>query len=129
MRALRHPAGFSLVEVVVALVILAIGILAMAGTTDYIHTRSRDAEVDAARALAVQQAVERLRASAYADVVDRAASQADTIGSFRVWWTVNRSTAALKQVLVVSEGPGYVSGHWAPAALDTTVVSIFDSRS
>lgn len=121
--------GFSLVEVIVAVVILSIGILAMAGTTNYIFTRSRGSGVEMERAIVVRQVLERLRASAYADVVDRDAAEALAIGGFRVWWEVRQSTPTLKQVVVVSEGPGYVSGKWMAMARDTVVVNLADPRS
>ncbi len=121
--------GFSLVKRILPVLILSIRLLAVAGPTNYLLTRLRGSKVEMERAIVVRQVLERLRASAYADVVDRDAAEALAIGGFRVWWEVRQSTPTLKQVVVVSEGPGYVSGKWMAMARDTVVVNLADPRS
>ena len=96
--------GFTIVEIVVAVIVLTFGVLGMAGTTAYIVRQVTLAQVTSRRAAAVQSAVERLRATPFEDL----ANGADSVGVFAVSWNVvsaNRSAA----ITVVTRGPGLYS--------------------
>ena len=97
--------GFTMVEVIVALIILTVGVLGLASTTIYVVRQTTMAELATERSAALQTVVERLRASDY----DALASGSDSVGRFDVEWRVatgNRS----KLVTVVTIGPGMASG-------------------
>src|SRR5690606_31339345 len=58
-------AGFSLVELIVAVIILAIGVLGLAGTTAFVIRQVTLADVNTERSAALQMVVENLRATSY----------------------------------------------------------------
>lgn len=116
-------AGFSLIEVIVAMMILTVGILATAASTGFIFTQLHDSGADTERAAVVQQVVEQMRASPFAEIVTKAENQAVMVGRYRIWWTVEAQTQNVKQVTIVSEGPGYVSGEGRVDTKRETVVT------
>jgi len=94
-------AGFSLVELMVALVILAVGVLGLAGVTAFTIQKVTVAELDTKRGAALQTAVEQLRATP----LDSLQAGSDTVGAFVVDWTVtDNGTYATAQI--VTTGPG-----------------------
>ena len=64
----RPSAGFSIVELVIAILILAIGVLGIASATGYMVRQITLAEVTSERAAAVQLVVERLKSTPYASL-------------------------------------------------------------
>jgi prepilin-type N-terminal cleavage/methylation domain-containing protein len=94
--------GFSLVELTVAVVILAIGVLGLAGTTLFVVRQVTLADVSTERAAALQAAVERIRATVYTTV----GSGSQTTGSYSVSWAVSDSTNVTKTVRGITTGPG-----------------------
>lgn len=100
----RREAGFSLIEVVVAIVILAIGILGLAGTTALSVRQVRASDMATTRAAALQSTLERLRAMEY----DSIAAGVDTVGQYTNTWTSSDDSRS-KLITVVSEGPGMQS--------------------
>ena len=60
----RRTSGFTLIEVMVAIVILAVGLMGLAGSTTYIVRQVLVSELRTERMLAVQSAIERIRAAA-----------------------------------------------------------------
>lgn len=123
-----EPNGFSLVEVIIAMLILTLGILAMASSTGYVFTRIRDSGRGTERVIARQQVIERLRALPYDSIKTRDESAADRIGAFKLWWAVEAPLATnMKKITVFSEGPGHVSGKgWQSAVRDTFVITAFE---
>lgn len=117
-------AGFSLVEVMVALVILTVGVLAMATTTGWVGLQVHAADVRTERNVAYQQVIESLRALNYDSVKDRAYSSAETIGAFKVWWEVDSLAWGLANVELYTEGPGWANGVRSTTARDTISVRI-----
>lgn len=117
--------GFSLIEVVVALVILAVGVLGLAGTTAVVVRQVTLADVTTERAAALQAVVERLRAAPY-DSVD---TGVDTVGLFTATWTTS-DLGRSKIVRIVTVGPGLVSGGGMPylgnTVADTLVYRILE---
>ena len=103
--ALSRPngrGGFTIVELVIAIIILAFGVLGLAGTTMLVVRQVTLADVNTERAAALQAVVERLRATN----TNTLTNGSQTIGSFAVSWTVTDSTALSKTVRVITTGPG-----------------------
>lgn len=100
-RATAADGGFSLVELVIALIILTVGVLGMAGTTALVVRQVTLADVNTERAAALQTAVERVRSTPY---TSQAAGNI-TIGAFTVTWTVSDSTT-YKAIRLITNGPG-----------------------
>lgn len=107
-------AGFTLVEMIAAILILAIGLLGLAGTTGYVVRQTALAEATTERGMALQTVVEALRALPYGSV----GTGTRTIGSFQVSWSVVASTSEAKTVEVVTVGPGASSSMGIPALRD-----------
>ncbi len=115
--------GFSLIEVMVALVMLTLGVLAMAASTGYITTQIKIAELRTERMAAVHQAAETLRASDYDDLSSICDTASYAMGPFSV--QCSASTAGdLTTVQLVSSGPSYVSGSWQTSWPDTFQITI-----
>lgn len=103
--ALQGDAGFSLVELMVALVILTIGMLGLAGVTAYTIQKVSVAELDTERGAALQTVVEQLRAVPLTSVTNGA----DTVGLFEVSWSVV-DNGDHRIVEIVTLGPGMAPG-------------------
>ena len=127
---IRAREGFTIVEVLIAIVILAVGMLALATTSIFATTQVKVADLKTEQSLAVQEAVEQLRAGPYASVVSRPFSNAVVAGSYRVWWGVNQLNPNLRRVNVFTQGPGYISGRgWTSVDTDTFTVEIANAGS
>ena len=98
----RAEAGFSLVELVMAVVVLAFGVVGLATTTLFITRQLTLAEVTTERVTAVQSVMERMRATPF----DSISEGADTIGPLVVSWTATVNTAMVKAIRIVAVGPG-----------------------
>ncbi len=125
----RPRAGFSLIELVMSVIVLAFGVVGLATTTLFITRQLTVAEVTTARAVATRSVMERIRATPY-DSLDVGG---DTIGAMVVSWTatVNTATVQDKAVRIVTVGPGLVSiseGQSAPmmssAVADTVTYKV-----
>ena len=114
--------GFSLVEVIVALIILTVGVLGMAATTMLVVRQTTLSEMTTERAAALQTVIERLRSEDYATI----ASGADTVGRFDVNWSVTDGVRT-KQVEIITVGPGLTSASGVPA-LAAEVADTFEYR-
>ena len=107
----RHSnGGFTIVEVLIAIVILAVGMLALATTSIFATTQVKVADLKTEQSLAVQQIVEMLRSRPYANLANRAEGSAENVGSYDVWWTVTPTTRFHSRVVLFTKGPGYRSG-------------------
>jgi type IV pilus assembly protein PilV len=96
-------AGFTMVELVIAVIILAVGVLGLAGTTALVVRQVTLADVNTERAAALQTVLERLRATSTGTIT----SGSQTIGSFSVTWAVTDSSNAIaRTVRVITTGPG-----------------------
>jgi len=93
--------GFTIVEVIVAVVILAVGLLGMAGTTILVVQQTTLAGVSTDRSAALQSTIERLRATPF----DRVVAGTDSVGAYDVEWTVTPGRR-WKAVEIVTTGPG-----------------------
>ena len=112
--------GFSLVEVIIAVVILAVGVLGLAGTTAYIVRQITLADLLTERAAARQTIVERLHAAQYPP-----ASGADSVGVFYARWSVS-STGRSADVTLYTVGPGLARSSTNPyPVLGPSVIDTF----
>lgn len=105
MENVKNREGFSLVEVIVAMVILTFGMLAMAASTGYISGQMRSAAFDTKRNIARQQVIEQLRGTFFASIATN--STGLSVGPYTVTWSVTSSTAATKDLNIITSGPAY----------------------
>lgn len=120
--------GFTIVEVIIAIVILAVGMLALATTSIFATTQVKVADLKTEQSIAVQETVEMLRAIPFDSVRTRTEANARQVGSFDVWWTVSSPERYLRTIELYTRGPGYASGTgWVPEARDTFQVEIAET--
>ncbi len=101
----RPRAGFSIIELVMALIVLAFGVVGLATTTLFITRQLTLAEVTTARANAARSVMERIHATP----IDLIAPGADSIGSMAVSWTVTDVRPQVTTLGIVILGPGLAS--------------------
>ena len=94
--------GFTIIELVIAIIILAVGVLGLAGTTMLVVRQVTLADVNTERAAALQSVIERIRATNTNTITNGS----QTIGSFAVTWTLTDSTNLSKTLRVITRGPG-----------------------
>jgi prepilin-type N-terminal cleavage/methylation domain-containing protein len=122
-RPLRQPrAGFSIVEVIIAIVILTIGVLGLAGATAHIVRQVTLSDLMTERSVAFQTIVDRIQSLPYASVVDGD----DSIGVFHVRWTVTPDGPQTSTVRIYTLGPGLGSG--TPPGNNPQVLDSFDFK-
>ena len=98
--AAEKRAGFTIVEVVFAFMILALGALGMAGTPVLMVRQTTLADVTTDRAAALQTTIERIRAQP----CDSVLAGSDSVGLYHISWTV-RDGLHWKGVDIVTTGP------------------------
>jgi prepilin-type N-terminal cleavage/methylation domain-containing protein len=76
----RSRAGFTMIEVIIAITVLAVGVLGLAGTTAYIVRQVTLADVMTERTAALQTVIERVQAMPF----DSVSAGSDSVGSFAV---------------------------------------------
>ena len=116
-------AGFSLVELVTSLIVLAFGVVGLATTTLFITRQLTLAEVTTARVTAIQSVMERIRTTPY----DSICEGTDTMGAIVVSWSETAHMAQTKAVRIVTMGPGLVpmsEGQGTPMMSSTVVDTI-----
>jgi prepilin-type N-terminal cleavage/methylation domain-containing protein len=101
-RARGTRAGFTLVEVIVATLILAVGVLGLAGTTGLLVRQMTLGEMATQRTAAFQTAIERLQALDWEAV----SSGSTTVGRYAVNWSVANEYAQSRVMRIVTRGPG-----------------------
>lgn len=120
--------GFSLIEVMMAVLILTVGLLGLAGTTGFVVRQTRLADITTERAIARQSVVEQIRAQDLADVTAGTA----IVGEFQVQWTITETDALYKTIEVVTSGPGLQTDGGAPRLVssvsDTFTFQMIDLR-
>ncbi len=116
--------GFSLVEVIVAMLVLSFGLLAMAASTGYISTQLRSTTWDTQRNLARQQVIEQLRSTVFTNVTTNTTGR--TFGSYTVRWNVTNLSSSERRVQLITTGPAYrqVGGSPISTVVDTATIRI-----
>jgi len=115
--------GFTIVEVVISIVILAVGVLGLAGTTGYIVRQITLADLMTERAAAFQTTIDKIQSRPFASL----SSGSDSVGVFRVTWTAVEAGPQNKMVTIITTGPGLDRNSPFPA-LGPTVVDTFRFR-
>lgn len=119
----RSRGGFSIIEVLVALMILTLGMLAMASAYGYASLEVRMSVARTQRTAAVGSVIEQIRARAptggrWQSLTSVPQGSAITIGAYQVWYTVGAPTganSARRDITIFSQGPSYVrAGGWKP---------------
>lgn len=100
---LQGREGFSIIELIVALVILSLGLLSLAATSSYLAANIRVADLQTQRSAAIQHSVEQLRAMPFDAVSSLNRNSAWRVGEFNVWWDVIPVNNNLKTVRIISE--------------------------
>lgn len=113
-----------MVEVIIAIVILAVGVLGLAGTTAYIVRQITMADLMTERAMALQSVIERVQAVDYASL----ASGSDSVGIFYVRWVVSTESAGSSLVKIVTSGPGLSTAGAGYPVLQANVTDTFTYR-
>lgn len=91
-----------MVEVIIAIVILAGGVLGLGGTTAYIVRQITLSDLMTERSVAFQTTVDRLQSLPY----DSVGSGSDSVGIFAITWSSVADGAQNKIVTIVTVGPG-----------------------
>ncbi|TVR62800.1 MAG: prepilin-type N-terminal cleavage/methylation domain-containing protein [Gemmatimonadales bacterium] len=97
--------GFSLIEVIVALMVLSIGILGMAAGAGWMVRVAHYGELETRRSAALQSAVETVRAQLF----DQVSDDSEAFGDITVSWTPGPAGTNSRSVEFVVVGPGRVS--------------------
>jgi prepilin-type N-terminal cleavage/methylation domain-containing protein len=117
----ERQGGFTMIEVIVAIVILAIGVLGLGGSTAYIVRQTTLSDLTTERSAAFQAIIDRLQSVPY----DSVGSGTDSIGVFQVDWTSVPDGLQSKIVTLVTTGPGLGS---AQSPHDQHAVDTFQIR-
>ncbi len=128
--------GFSIVELLIALVILTVGMLALAAGSGYTTIEVRSSALRTQRNAAISGAVEQLRAKAYDatnfDALSSlAAGSALKIGSYDVWYDVApdmmvNQMVYTRRITVYTKGPSYRPKlGWTGTSVDTFVTVLY----
>jgi Tfp pilus assembly protein PilV len=116
--------GFTMVEVIFAIMILAFGLLGMAGTTALVVRQVTIADLATERSAALQTTIERLRALPFSQL----ANGSDSVGIFRVAWTVTDPTGQWATLKIVTTGPGIGTVEGGPPLMLPAVPDTFEYR-
>ena len=114
--------GFSLVEVIIAIIILAVGVLGLAGSTAYIVRQITFSDLLTERSVAFQTIIDRLQSLPY----DSVQNGDDSVGVFYIRWEVTPDGAQSKVVRLWTRGPGMAN---APVPTNNPLhIDSFDFR-
>lgn len=116
--------GFTLIEVIVALLIFAVAILALTSSTGFVGLQMQAADLRTERSVARQQALEKLRAQDFDDILSATKGAGHDVNGYQVWWDVQSLQWALKEVRMYTEGPGFRDGRRQDSMEDTLVVRL-----
>jgi prepilin-type N-terminal cleavage/methylation domain-containing protein len=109
--------GLTLIEVIVAMLVLTVGLLGLAAGTGYAIRNVELARVETNRAAAKQSAVETLQATPFDDVM----AGSETIGAYQVTWSQLSSDSNWRLMEIVVEGPGRAAGGTVRGMVSDTI--------
>lgn len=116
--------GFTLVEMIIGMLIFAVGVLGLVGSTAFVSLQINAADMRTERSMARQQVVEELRTTDFDAVQTVAKASGTAVGDYTIWWDVSELDWALKQVTLYTEGPAFRDSRRTPAVVDTVNVRI-----
>jgi len=108
----RGPTGFGLPELLVAITVLVIGVVAVAGLVVSTGSRTRAAAWQTDQIIAVQQELERVAATPFDSTVSTVDSTRTGLGSYTLTRTVSAIGPRLKRVDVGASGLGTTPPMW-----------------
>jgi len=117
----RRRGGFTIIEVIIAMIILTVGVLGLAGTTAYFVRQTTLSDLMTERSTAFQTILDRLQSLPY----DSVTSGSDSVGIYAVAWSSVNNGSQNKTVTLVTTGPGT---RGAPPRSDPQVVDTFSFR-
>lgn len=120
----RSRGGFSLIEVIIAMIILTVGVLGLAGTTAFIVRQTTLSDLMTERAAAFQTVIDRLQSLPY----DSVGAGTDSVGIFAVRWASTTAGGQNKIVRIITTGPGMSSVGGAAPFNAPQVVDTFTFR-
>lgn len=122
-RAGRGPEdGFGLVEVLVAVVVLAAGVLGLASLSAGVAALTGEAQRETAGALVARQLLDSLRAAGYRAAASGSAERVQWGRRWRASWSVDEPRSGLKRVDLRLRGEGEAEARLAAARLLRPVV-------
>lgn len=98
--------GFGLIELLIAITILAIGLMAVAGIALAVASQTRLATYQTDQALAAQEVLERMQAKGYASATDTTENLSFGNRSYTVTVTVTQPSSRVKEVAAQVSGIG-----------------------
>jgi len=101
---MKQQNGFSLVEIMIATMVLSVGLLAMASSTAYVSAQLKSTSYETQRTQAKERMVEQLRATPYASISTQTTAQ--TVGRYSMTWNVTTNSLH-KSVALYTSGPAY----------------------
>ncbi len=113
----RRRGGFSLAELIVAIVILSVGVLSMASTSMWVVRQVTLSRLTTERTVARQGAIEGVLAVPFASI----AGGSGAFGVFNVTWTVTANVGSSTTLRVVTVGPGIQPGSTGYTSLSSDV--------
>jgi prepilin-type N-terminal cleavage/methylation domain-containing protein len=113
--------GFTVIEVIIAMMILTIGVLGLAGTTAFFVQQVTQSDLMTERSTAFQTILDRLQSLPY----DAVTSGSDSVGIYAVQWSSVDNGSQNKTVTLITTGPGT---RGAPPVNDPQVVDTFAFR-
>ncbi len=116
--------GIGLLEVILGMLILTVGVLALAASTTFVQVQLWSADLRTERQAARQQVVEELQAIPFDSVAAVAQADAVSRGGYSIWWDASSLQWALKEVQVYTQGPAVVNGQRRLSVRDTVTVRI-----
>lgn len=120
-----NRSGLTLIEVLVATVVLSVGVLGMAAGTGWMIRSAGLTRIETNRAVTLQDGIETVRNISFASI----ASGSMTEGSYNVSWSVLSQSPNWKLVRFILVGPGRVPGSAGPnAAISPTVADTLEYR-
>lgn len=132
MSAPSTRGGFTLVELVVALVVLTIGMMGLASAAGYATTQVRSSAIRTQRTAAIESVVEELRTrnsnrKAFDDSLSSLPyASAQMYGAVKAWYDVAPDGVNGKRVSIYTTAPQYMSKlGWRTSGVDTFVVELY----
>ena len=115
--------GFSLVEILIATMVMTFGLLAMASSTAYVSAQLKSTTYETQRTQAKERIVEQLRATPWVNISTR--TSALSVDRYSVTWNVTTNSLT-KTVSLFTSGPAYrgKSKGMRTTVIDTMVFDI-----